>query len=69
MVRQRLGSLVTCGGLPQESGVVPPREDLKRQQLLQQSPNELFERLLDTVSAMEREGHAGSISRHLEETQ
>ena len=54
------GSLVTCEVYLRKLGWFLREKNLTHQELLQKSPNELFELLLDTVSAMEREGHAGS---------
>ena len=54
------GSLVTCEVYLRKLGWFLNEKNLTHQELLKKSPNDLFDLLLDTVSAMEREGHAGS---------
>jgi hypothetical protein len=54
------GSLVTCEVHLRKLGWFLSEKNLTHQDLLKKSPNDLFDLLLDTVSAMEREGHAGS---------
>jgi hypothetical protein len=54
------GSLVTCEVYLRKLGWFLREKNPTHQELLEKSPNELFELLLDTVSAMEWEGHAGS---------
>jgi hypothetical protein len=53
-------SLVACEVYLRKLGWFLREKNLTHQELLQKSPNELFELLLDTVSATEREGLAGS---------
>jgi hypothetical protein len=50
------GSLVTCEVYLRKLGWFLREKNLTHQELLQKTPNELFELLLDTVSAMEKEG-------------
>ncbi len=54
------GSKVTCEVYLRKLGWFLNEKNLTQQELLRRSPDDLFTLLLDTVSAMEREGHAGS---------
>ncbi len=44
--------------LPEEAGYFLNEKNLTNQELPQKSPNDLFNLLMDTVSGMEKEGHA-----------
>ncbi len=53
------GSRVTCEVYLRKLGWFLKEKNLTNQELLQKSPDDLFNLLLDTVSEMEKEGHAG----------